>query len=907
MKTSILNFKIIRAYVLLIGLCCFFATSLNAQSLTYYKDLQGNITGTSDSRLVASMEETDENVTIKVFGIGQMRFQGVDYAFFLNEDVFELTDKTFSLTVPYGRAINSPTLDALFKQAIDVNPALKDQGGLGVNYSVTTGVNYRKAGAVNSLDFSSLEGFDALFVSINNAPSNLVILEIEAGAMIHLFTVYFNKKTPNIPIQKSDFGIGAKTSVPGAFSPRWEGNTHPIYYKYTTPGGYWHAVPELFYFRSASSVKTENATSVAITTATLNGEFKRGVLLPATDLLDGSESFVGTKTGRLDWDNISRRGFFYSTSAVDLEADEFSDSLFINGVKYVFPSDTEMTAGTFTRGSYTFYIKSAINADPAQTVTYSESLIGLTGSTQYYAWAFTKATFQTSNPFPNIGERVTFTTNPACVKPTYPIAVANQSFCPGAKVSDLVASVAPGTTLGWFETNISTTALSPTVELTHNTHYFARAIDGDCISDPTDVTAIVKQLSTASMITITAPQTSICSGETATLTASASGVTGPVFKWYASETSTVALETAPSYITPPLTNNTTYWVSVSNSNNYCEGEASSTGRKSITITVKPYSSPDNVTVTGDLSICYGKPATLTAAATGVTSPSYKWYSTATGGTPFHLTASYTTGSLTADATFYVSVSGDNYCEGNVRDTVKVTIGCNTVRGTVFPLVFIGDKNIDTLFTITAKLYELPPAGTADPIAHLRRVLPVDETTAVYYNGSVHVPGTPKNPGYSGSLINPGDSINWGIINKPIDPGMTKDTITVRPNEEPTNPIGLYSFSEVALGEYVLVLSRPGFIPRYTKIAVGSNGIQFIKHRELIGGDVNNDMKIDVLDINAINYRLGYDYGDSNYDARYDINGNAAIEIGDISLVKSFQGFHIEGYHDTSEWIKEYQE
>ena len=366
MKTKILNFRIALMRSLLIGLCCFFATSLNAQGP--YVDRDGNITGTDDSRLVASIEETDLNVTIKVFGIGQMRTTAVEYPLFLKEDVLALTDKTFSLTVPYGQGVfvsNPPPLppytaaqeqQLLFRQAIEVSPYLKKDGGRNVEYSDLAG-NYRQAGAaINNSSVSSIAGFDAFIIPIQNATSNSVFLETEPGEMVHFFTVYLNKKNPNTPIQKGDFGIGAKTYVGvsgapgGAFSPKWTGESgYAIYYKYTTPSSTkFDVVPELFYFRSASSVKTENATAVAITTATLNGSFKRGALSPAADLLDG-ENGVETHTGKLDWDNISRRGFFYSTSAVNLRVDEFSNILFVDDTPYTFPSDTEIAGGTFTR------------------------------------------------------------------------------------------------------------------------------------------------------------------------------------------------------------------------------------------------------------------------------------------------------------------------------------------------------------------------------------------------------------------------------------------------------------------------------------------------------------------------------------------------------------------------------
>ena len=435
--------------------------------------------------------------------------------------------------------------------------------------------------------------------------------------------------------------------------------------------------------------------------------------------------------------------------------------------------------------------------------------------------------------------------------------------------------------------------------------------EGSGIEGRKRVLVTIKPNVSSNMLTVR--DTTICSGESAVLTVGVgAAVSNPVYKWYRSATGgeTHLIGTGSTYIhtsdlgsvsgaTPYV-----YYVAASG-DNYCEGNNSLDGRKSVTVTVKAISGPKDITISGIAGVCGAESTTLTASALNVLDPVFKWHSNAEGGTPFYVGHEYKTSALKADTTFYVSVSGSNYCEGSMRDTVEVTIACFTVHGTVFPLVFLGDDEIDALFTIEARLYAPPPLGTPDPIAYFRRVLPVHEATAVHYNGSVYVPGTPRNPGYSGSLLNPGAPINWEIINKIPDPGIEKDTTTLRPGEAAATSVGHYTFRNVAPGNYVLTLSRPGFITRYAKVTVASGGTPFIEHRELIGGDVNSSMTIDVLDINAINYRIGYAFGDSGYDARYDINGNTEIEIGDISLVKSFQGFHIQGYIDTNEWLEEY--
>ncbi|MDR0602968.1 MAG: hypothetical protein LBG80_01525, partial [Bacteroidales bacterium] len=75
----------------------------------------------------------------------------------------------------------------------------------------------------------------------------------------------------------------------------------------------------------------------------------------------------------------------------------------------------------------------------------------------------------------------------------------------------------------------------------------------------------------------------------------------------------------------------------------------------------------------DTTICYNTTANLTISAPNVTNSNYKWYSSQTATTPFHTEASYTTSHLTADTTFYVSVSGDNYCENDTGKRKAVTV------------------------------------------------------------------------------------------------------------------------------------------------------------------------------------------------------------------------------------------
>jgi hypothetical protein len=121
-----------------------------------------------------------------------------------------------------------------------------------------------------------------------------------------------------------------------------------------------------------------------------------------------------------------------------------------------------------------------------------------------------------------------------------------------------------------------------------------------------------------------------------------------------------------------------------------------------TVTVNPGASP-TINISGITDICYGMSTTLTASAS-VTNPVFRWYRSKTDATPFHTGATYTTSNLTADSTFYVSVSGVGICENLPGDRKEVTVALSdpSTQGKDFYLSF--GQNIDRpLSSITMQI------------------------------------------------------------------------------------------------------------------------------------------------------------------------------------------------------------
>ena len=301
-----------------------------------------------------------------------------------------------------------------------------------------------------------------------------------------------------------------------------------------------------------------------------------------------------------------------------------------------------------------------------------------------------------------------------------------------------------------------------------------------------------------------------------------------------------------------------------------------------------------VTVSGNTSICSGDKTTLTATASALSSPQFKWYSDNTASaTVLSQGADYQTPNLTSTTTYYVAVYSSGYCETapGDRKAVTVTVGCGTITGTVFPFVYYNNPKYDKMFAVVARLYDATTVPR-DPDIIVKKLTPYTDT-AKYYNGLTFIQNTPKYPGYLGQQNNPGLSINWKTM------GITQGAVNNVPltaGERPKSDIGYFKISSIPPGEYILVLSRVGYAYRFAYITVTGNDI-LVGHRELIPGDVTENFEINERDLEYILPRISI-YGENKYDPTYDLNGDLKVDMFDISLLKSYIGFRIRLYNDT---------
>ena len=180
------------------------------------------------------------------------------------------------------------------------------------------------------------------------------------------------------------------------------------------------------------------------------------------------------------------------------------------------------------------------------------------------------------------------------------------------------------------------------------------------------------QIPTPLSITTHPLSSSIDYNSAATLQVAASGQGIIDYQWYQGAAGNIAMPVgtnAASFTTPTLTQTTSYWVRVSNS----EGSVDS---NIATVTVgSPPSPPTITTHPPSTSIAYNSTATLQVAASGQGTLSYQWYQGSAGNTATPVgtnAASFTTPALTQTTSYWVRVSN---AAGSVDSNIAtVTVG-----------------------------------------------------------------------------------------------------------------------------------------------------------------------------------------------------------------------------------------
>jgi hypothetical protein len=134
-------------------------------------------------------------------------------------------------------------------------------------------------------------------------------------------------------------------------------------------------------------------------------------------------------------------------------------------------------------------------------------------------------------------------------------------------------------------------------------------------------------------------------------------------------------------------------------------------------------------------------------------------------------------------------------------------------------------------------------------------------------------------------------------------GLKNNTQVSGIGDLPTQPIGWYEFTGVAPGNYMIEISRKGFIPRLVKVIVDDN--KYLGHKELVAGDLLDASSVDIRSYSNIKSKTGAAYPSVGYIPAYDFNGIKAINQSGITNLGVNIGATARIYFETDTLLSEY--
>jgi gliding motility-associated-like protein len=250
---------------------------------------------------------------------------------------------------------------------------------------------------------------------------------------------------------------------------------------------------------------------------------------------------------------------------------------------------------------------------------------------------------------------------------------ATPSVCSGSSAILVATSVTPNVTFNWYTaatggTPLFTGATYTTDPLTVNTTYYVEAVTatGSCASTTRTPIQVTISTTTATAPSVNAADLVTCQNSPATI-----HILNPdaatTYNWYTLPSGGTAVFSGPVYTTGALTANTTYYVEAVNPAS-CNPSARTTA--AVVVNSLP---ADPTLVNANVPVCLGSPATLAVASpqAGIT---YQWFDNPSlTNPPVYVGATYVTGPVTANATYYVRAVNTNNCNSTNIATAQVTI------------------------------------------------------------------------------------------------------------------------------------------------------------------------------------------------------------------------------------------
>ncbi|MEI6132303.1 MAG: hypothetical protein WCQ41_05720, partial [Bacillota bacterium] len=156
-----------------------------------------------------------------------------------------------------------------------------------------------------------------------------------------------------------------------------------------------------------------------------------------------------------------------------------------------------------------------------------------------------------------------------------------------------------------------------------------------------------------------------------------------------------------------------------------------------------------------------------------------------------------------------------------------------------------------------------------------------------------------------NAISTGDSSYNTFLNN-----NSKTTLTVKSSYLSQQTIATTTFnantksatiSNLSNGNYVLVISRAGYLTRYVSITISGQNVD-IGQKTLIPGDIFASGNIDGSDTESFFSSIGQLYGDGGYAIACDLNNDGIIDGTDAEMVFAKLGLNVGYYGETVDFF-----
>ncbi|AWA28757.1 hypothetical protein HYN48_00880 [Flavobacterium magnum] len=333
------------------------------------------------------------------------------------------------------------------------------------------------------------------------------------------------------------------------------------------------------------------------------------------------------------------------------------------------------------------------------------------GTLNWYDVANGGSPLGTGNNFttPNLSATTTYyveATSGSCISPRTAVTAtvnatpAVSATVPGSRCGNgsvTLGATATAGTINWYNVSTGGSVLGTgtsfaTPSISTDTNFYAEAVNGSCISPRVAVLATVNVSPTVASTT----PASRCDSGPVTLGATASSGT---LNWYNLPSGGSVLGTGTSFVTPAISNTTTYYVEASN------GTCNST-RTAVTATVN---ATPLVTSTTPASRCDSGSVTLQATSdSGI----LNWYGVASGGSILGTGTDFITPSITASTTYYVEATNGSCTSSRIAVVATVNVTPSVTSVTPAARCGAGTVTLNAVSSAgTLRWYALPTGGS----------------------------------------------------------------------------------------------------------------------------------------------------------------------------------------------------